>query len=185
MTDKIPYSSSTEIESFLESMDAFFGIPKCEIEHFHISNVQRHGKDITVFDILLYDHHPPCPHCPCTTPSIHGYRTSRVNHSILAGRNAEIHLKRRRYLCPECRKTFSEDNPFIIKQGKISLETVVNVLDDLKKPEATYASVARRYNISPSTVVQIFDTHVDMQRLKLREYICIDENYAFKAMSLS
>lgn len=180
MTERIPFSSNTEFESFLESMDAFFGIPKCEIEYFHISNTLCDGKDITVFDLLLYDHHPPCPHCQCINPSIHGYRTSRVNHSILAGRNAEIYFKRRRYLCPKCRKTFSEDNPFVIRKGKISLETVVNILDDLKKPEVTYTSVARRYKVSPSTVVQIFDTHVDMQRLTLSEYICIDENYAFK-----
>lgn len=62
---------------------------------------------------------------------------------------------------------------------KISLATVYNVLKDLKSFHETFASVAARYNISPTSVASIFDNHVNVPRRKLPETILIDEVYAF------
>ncbi len=174
MNKNIPSHPSTELERIIEGMDAYFGIPRAAIETCHISNTYRDGKDITIFEVQLKDHNPPCIHCSNLKTTVHGYRTSHIKHSVLAGRNCEIHLKRRRYYCPVCQRTFSEENPFVTRRRQISLETVVNILEDLKKPEETFASVARRYGIGASTAMQIFDTHVDMQRQPLSEYICID-----------
>ena len=64
---------------------------------------------------------------------------------------------------------------------KISLLTVFNVLNDLKKPTETFTSVSARYNISDTTVASIFDSHVFIPRRKLPKYINIDEVYAFSS----
>ena len=62
---------------------------------------------------------------------------------------------------------------------KISALTVQNVLRDLKKQSETFASVASRYHISPTSAASIFDQHVKMPRLPLPELMCWDEAYAF------
>ena len=64
---------------------------------------------------------------------------------------------------------------------KISLTTVYNVLNDLKKPNETFTAVAHRYHISPTAAAYIFDRHVNISRRKLPECICIDEVYAFSS----
>ena len=50
-------------------------------------------------------------------------------------------------------------------------------LDDFKSYTATYTAIAKKHNVSVSTVVNVFDNHVQIQRHKLKEIICIDEFY--------
>ena len=79
------------------------------------------------------------------------------------------------------RETYYEHNPFVFKSMKISALTVYNILNDLKKYNETFSSVAKRYYISSTTVASIFDSHVDMKRKKLPEMINFDEVYAFRS----
>ena len=79
------------------------------------------------------------------------------------------------------RKTYYEHNPFVFRSMKISALTVYNILNDLKKYNETFSSVAKRYYISSTTVASIFDSHVDMKRKKLPEMINFDEVYAFRS----
>jgi transposase len=51
---------------------------------------------------------------------------------------------------------------------------------DLQSPEATFTSVGRKYGLSNTTIIRIFDTRVELSRLPLSPYICIDENYAIR-----
>lgn len=117
--------------------------------------------------------------CPvCSTPSrIHGYYTRKLMHSTLSNRKCVICYSQRRYICPECGTTFSEANPFIDSSERITYETKINVLKDLKHPEATYATVAQHYNLTPTKVTRIFDKHVDIPRKPLTRVISIDEHY--------
>lgn len=65
---------------------------------------------------------------------------------------------------------------------KISLLTVynvLNVLNDLKSSNLTFSDVAKRHDISNTTVVNLFDKHANLSRLTLPKILCIDEVYAF------
>jgi transposase len=96
------------------------------------------------------------------------------------GHPTEIVFERRRYRCPVCGKTWSEPNPFVQKRGKVSVNTVISVLQDLKSPTETFTGVAIRYGLSTTTVINLFDMHVNIPRKPLSKYLCIDENYAIK-----
>lgn len=122
-----------------------------------------------------------CPVCGTATTKTHSYTNKRITHSILNQIPCYINYKARRYICPECSKTFYEHNPFTTDGMKISLTTVYNVLNDLKKANETFSAVAQRHNISPTAAAYIFDRHVNVARRKLPEYICIDEVYAFSS----
>ena len=122
-----------------------------------------------------------CPVCGCLTSKTHSYTNRKITHSILNNNPCYINYRARRYICHECSKTFYEHNPFTTEGMKISLATVYNVLNDLKKSNETFSAVAQRYNISPTAAAYIFDRHVNVSRRKLPECICIDEVYAFSS----
>lgn len=122
-----------------------------------------------------------CPVCGCLTSKTHSYTNRKITHSILNNNPCYINYRARRYICHECSKTFYEHNPFTTEGMKISLVTVYNVLNDLKKANETFTAVAQRYNISPTAAAYIFDRHVNVSRRKLPECICIDEVYAFSS----
>lgn len=132
-----------------------------------------------VVSVLLRPDYPPCPDCGNTSVIIKGYELKRITHGLLSDRNCTIHYKARRYKCPVCKRTYYEHNPFCFNSMKISALTVQNVLRDLKKQNETFASVAQRYHISPTSAASIFDSHVMMPRLPLPQLQCWDEAYAF------
>lgn len=119
-----------------------------------------------------------CPICNQETTRIKGYNKRKISHSILMKRDTTIFYNCRRYLCKHCNASFSESNPFTMKeQTKISSYTIINILEDLKPYNATFSDVARRYNLSVTKVVNIFDSYVQIARKPLTRYLCIDEFY--------
>lgn len=114
----------------------------------------------------------------CNTASkTHGYYKRELTHSTLVNRKCIIIYEQRRFKCPECGSTFSERNPFIDSSERITYETKINVLNDLKQTESTYASVAKKYNLSATKVTRIFDKHVNIERKPLPMVLSIDEHY--------
>ena len=135
--------------------------------------------NMAIVQISLRANYPPCPDCGNEDVKIKGYELKKINHSILTDRKCLLHYKARRYVCPVCKHTYYEHNPFVFSSMRISALTVQNVLKDLKKQTETFTSVGQRYNISPTSAASIFDQHVSLPRLPLPEYMSIDEVYAF------
>lgn len=121
-----------------------------------------------------------CPACQNKTTKVKSYTDKKIKHSILSGDQCIINYKARRYVCSVCKKTFYENNPFVLDNSKMSLKTVYNVLTDLKSCTETFTSVAKRYFISPTSAANVFDKHVAISRRTLPEVLSIDEVYAFK-----
>ncbi len=44
----------------------------------------------------------------------------------------------------------------------------------------TYSSVAKRFQVSPTYVIDLFDKRVDLKRLTLPDVLCVDEVYGRK-----
>lgn len=132
--------------------------------------------NLTLTIKLLKKENDVCP--ACDKPGrIHGYNMKKLNHSIFANRKCIIIFKQRRYKCVDCDLTFSESNPFAKRNEKITHETKINVLKDLKRTNVTYNQVAGRYNITATEVQRIFDKHVNIEPHALPEALSIDEHY--------
>ncbi|MCF0259525.1 MAG: transposase [Erysipelotrichaceae bacterium] len=168
-------------EELIKSICDFFGLAQCEILSFSLEKPANSKEDIIQIVLTLKEANTECPHCHSERTVIHAWAERTINYSLHSGRKIDIVLKLRRYRCKDCRKTFMQYNPFSIKQGRIAVEMIVNILKDLQKPSSTFTSVGRRYNLSATTVMNIFDTRVNMTRLPLGEYLCLDENYAFRS----
>lgn len=155
-----------------------FNLDQKDVKNIKFSKIADNYSQI---DITLEPHYPPCPDCGFTSPRIKNYVPKKINHSILDNRKTIIRYNARRYVCPICGRTYYEHNPFVFRSMKISADVVMNVLKELKDFNETFSSVARRYNISPTSACSIFDQHVQLSRTKLPEVISIDEVYAFRS----
>lgn len=173
VTTTVPNSTIT-LNHFL----AFFHLDDKDIDHFGIS----HQKDGLYIDVILQRKSHQCPVCLNMTDKVKDYSIKKITHSVLASSKCIINYHARRYRCPICNKTFLEHNPFTVSGSRISLATVYNILEDLRKPNVTFKDAAERFHVSQTTVAHIFDSFVSISRRTLPEYILIDEVYAFKSV---
>ena len=153
----------------------FYNLQNSDVEKISLAS---EGEEL-IADIELKDNRPHCKYCDNDKVRLKEKPVKMIRHTNAAGRPCSIRYHAHRYKCLRCNRTFFEDNPFVFKAQKISVLTVTNILDDLKNPAETFSNVARRYNLSPTTVASIFDEHVVMHRLPLPEYMAIDESYSF------
>lgn len=118
----------------------------------------------------------PCPNCGELTDKVHDYRIQKVKHLKLFERFTFLFYRRRRYAC-SCGKKFSENNPFVAKYQRHTIEWNQAIGIRAIKGK-TFKDVAETYGTSPTTVIRRFDkiaathlTEVD----ELPEVIAIDE----------
>lgn len=131
-------------------------------------------KGILEVKVTLNDKHPACPFCGGST-KIKEYKTRTYSNLPIAGKPSVILWKRRRYICKDCTKTFSEENPF----GPENLHTTYSLLDgiakDLKNIHCTYFDIAKKYHVSSNTISLYADCFIRVPRLRLPENLGIDE----------
>lgn len=155
----------------------FFNLQNTDVQRISAATVNH----VLCADVELPDVRPHCKYCGFDHVRLKETTVKQIKHSNIAGRPCVIRYHAHRYKCLCCGRTFYEENPFVFKAQKISVLTITNILEDLKNPAETFSNVAKRYGLSPTTVASIFDEHVDMKRLPLPTYMCIDESYSFKS----
>ena len=172
-------SDDTISASFLEARDFLSAF---DLDHVNIQDINVYHDDGNVnIHITLNTAVHKCPICNAPTSKIKGYTTKYIRHSVLTPSPCNIVYRARRYICPVCGKTFYEHNPFAFKHTKVSVATVYNVLQELKRPEATFTSVGEKFHLSPSSVATLFDKHIQISRRTLPLCLSLDETYAFKS----
>lgn len=173
MSVDAPSVPSLQLRDFL----AAFGLDNADVKNIDIYH-EHHG---LLIDLTLNLKEHFCPVCNTPTTKVKGYHLKKIKHSVLNPVPCTINYRARRYICPVCSKTFYEHNPFTAGRSRLTVATVYNVLQELKRPEATFQYIANKYHVSPSTVSNIFDEHIQPVRRHLPECLSFDETYAFKS----
>ena len=115
-----------------------------------------------------------CPCCNTFTNKIHDYRVQVIKDIPAFGKFLLISLRKRRYVCPHCRKRFYEDIEFLPRYHRMTNRLsawIIHLLEDVR----SFSSVAREVNLSVSTVIRIFDVVGYSHPQKLPEVLAIDE----------
>ena len=124
--------------------------------------------------IKLNDTHPTCPCCGCHS-KIKDYSSYSYNHLDVAGIPSIIDWTRRRYVCKECGKSFSEPSPFGPENFHQSYAVLNAIALDLHNVRMTYKDIAHKYHVS-NTIIQLYaDSFIRAPRLTLPENLGIDE----------
>lgn len=174
--DEIDKNDTTNALISNDDLLKFFNLERDNVQKILIT----HKKDGVYVNITLNQSYCQCPVCGNMTNRVKDYKDKKITHSILTVTSCYIIYHARRYQCIHCKKAFYENNPFTFG-GWLSVVTVSNVLRDLKSPNATFTDVARRYDISITTAINLFDRHVHISRIQLPECLVLDEVYAFKS----
>lgn len=147
-----------------------FNIEPTRIDSFHSVK----DNDSLNFYITLNPSELECPVCGAST-RLHGKRKKVIKHPAIIDFNGNIIWLAHRHRCSVCSHTFTEPNPFSFSSHSISLATERAILIDLKNLNLTYKDVADRHHVSSTTVQRLFDSWVNVPRLKLSQSIGIDE----------
>lgn len=91
------------------------------------------------------------------------------------GKPILIVCKLRKYLCKDCHSYFVENNPIAYKNSNMTRTAVITILDELKPYTATYSQIGRKFDISATQIINIFDKYVRIKRKQLPRILLIDE----------
>lgn len=143
-----------------------------QIQNIHL--IKSHNS--LEIHITLVNKSYTCPRCggKCKNK---GFNNHPRHYQTLpfAGMSSSIVWYRRRFVCSDCGHSFSEENPFGPENFHQTYSLLNQLLIDLRRPENTYLSIARKYNLSVSTVQLYSDSFIHVPRLTLPENLGIDE----------
>lgn len=132
---------------------------------------------LTIF-ITLYPKDMLCPYCAsshCTSKGFYQRKLLLPNDTL---RNTTLIHRVRRYQCLSCHKSFREESKFSPPSLSLSYSMIHNVMNLLKEPKTTFSMVANTYNLSTSTVINVFDRYCHIPKTSsFPEVLCIDEVY--------
>lgn len=106
--------------------------------------------------------------------NIQGYYKTKLNNNILRNVDLILILKIRRYKCLEYSKTFKENINISPFKHQLTNKIVESIKIDLCKM-LSYSDIAKEYNISSHTVINIFDSMPELPIPPFPSVICVDE----------
>lgn len=128
-----------------------------------------------IYDVIQRTDIRKCPHCHSTKVVIHDHDTVEINCSETDQIKDILRIKKVRFLCKECLKTFTPDIRGIQRYARISDQTRRMIVNDFCK-KLTFTQIAERYGLTTARVIQIFDEEITfVPRRKLPYILCIDE----------
>lgn len=148
-----------------------------EIEIIDINQSKNNDQDkITITFKSINPNHPEyCEKCGCVNFGSKDYYIRKIKHVNLSNDiECELLFKQKRFKCLECNKTCNEVSDIVEKSARVS----TGLKEKIKK-ECSYGrtiiDVAYTNNVSDTTVNNIYNENVEIERNPLSEIICIDE----------
>lgn len=166
-------SLSNLIKNFLNIQDDNISFP--EEEYCQVT--QKGNYLVKVFKGFLKSNYCACPHCNSKNIVKNGSRIRKIKYIPIQNYNVELELTIQRYMCRDCRKTFSPSTNIVSDNSNISNNLKYTIALELKE-NISLTFIAKKYNISIASVQRIMDSCYSdfrVNREHLPEAICIDE----------
>ena len=130
--------------------------------------------------IITIETRPETHFCPICGFKMHsrGLKTRTINHPVLQDTyELVLKLKQRRWRCtnPQCSYTTNETFNFVNKRRRNTNATDMLIIKAFRDLSISASSVAAKFNVSDTYVLDTFDRYVKMDRLPLSDIISIDE----------
>ncbi len=116
-----------------------------------------------------------CPNCGCVHFISKGNKKRKLVSTPINDKPVKMITFVKRYKCLDCDCYFLDINPVAYDDWSFTRIAIISILNKLKPYNATYASIARMFGISPTRVMDIFDTFVRIKRHTLPRVLLIDE----------
>lgn len=131
-------------------------------------------KELFIFHVELPVTTHTCPCCGTETRVIKDYRIRKVLLGFQGKIKIIAYYRSRRYSCPSCHKSFSEENPFVGKYQQISKLCKQEIMRSFANI-CNYTSIAKNFHISIPTVIRYFSAINIVKPTQLPMVLSIDE----------
>ena len=114
-----------------------------------------------------------CPCCGTTTSKIHDYYTQPIKDIPIQFKPTTIFLKKTRYECKNCGKSFYPQNDFVAKYKRKSKRLVYYIVEQLKN-NISASNIAKSINIDAGFISKMLP-YLSITNTTLPRVLCIDE----------
>lgn len=118
-----------------------------------------------------------CPHCHSQNTVKNGFKSVNIRYLHFQNYPITIVLKKQRFLCRECKRSFLLETPIVKKNDSISRTLKLSVLEALKE-NMSLTLIAKQHRISVPTVQRILEQGYlpyEISKKHLPEILCFDE----------
>lgn len=114
-----------------------------------------------------------CPCCGATTSKIHDHYTQPIKDIPVQFKPTTIFLKKTRYECKNCGKSFYPQNDFVAKYKRKSKRLVYYIIEQLENNIAA-STIAKNINIDAGFISKMLP-YLSVTNTTLPRVLCIDE----------
>src|SRR3989344_2731247 len=152
------------------------------IPGFRVSDIQITAEEIAI-SANKRSKTARCPFCNRRSKKLHDYlRVQKILHMSLSLQKVYLMLRKRRFVCGNCHKTFTESIPFLPRRARKSIFVEIEALDRLS--DSSFHKTNERIGISYGGMVSLlkrvftFET-INWQEQKVKNVIRIgiDEHH--------
>lgn len=116
-----------------------------------------------------------CPYCESTHSQIKDYHIVEYSISINPGERNYVRIKKARFICMKCGKTYTNALKGIIENTNLT-ERTIQLMKASFTEMLTFEQIGEIYDLSDARVIQLFDELVPLvPRRSFPKYLCIDE----------
>ena len=144
-----------------------------DIDYEKSSSVILEGGSTIDLHLILLIKSRECPYCHSHKLQIKDTIIKRIYHPVMPEKNVTIILHQRKFKCPECGHITLQDNP--IADSSISKLGSVYLLNSFKNPRVTFKDVSNKFHIPVTSVIRLFDEHIQLNRHQLTQIVSFDE----------
>ena len=169
----ISLSLSNFIKSILNIQDDNISFP--EEEYCQVTQKEKYV--IKVFKGFLKSDYHACPYCNSKNIVKNGSRERKIKFVPFQNYNIQLNLNVQRCIYKDCKKTFSASSNIVRDNSNVSNNLKYTIACELQE-NVSLTSIAKRYNISVSTVQRIMNDcypNFKVNKEYLPETMCIDE----------
>lgn len=152
-----------------------FGLDPDDFENRYFEPIET--EDGYIYEIYQKDKDRRCPNCGSTKCEINNYKFIEIKATINSQLKETLRIRKIRYKCKECRKTFTNTISKINPKSRITNQ-VLSMINSEFYRMITFSEIANTYNITVPRVLQLFDkTFNFVPRKVLPKVLCIDEKH--------
>ncbi len=142
--------------------------------------INRENEPIQIPNGFIYDveqekENRVCPYCHNQQTKIVGYYFTETKCSESENFTDLLRIKRVRFRCKKCDKSFSPPIQGIERYATISKQVEQFMINDFTKP-LTFTVLSKKYGVTKNRIIQMFDEKIQyVPRRKMPRVLCIDE----------
>lgn len=144
-----------------------------ELKDVIITNVENIDSTVFIHLEMPRTSHS-CPCCGGMTDKVHDYRLQTIKDVPIYKQPTYIKYKRRRYVCPNCNKRFSENNTFVAFYRQHSTRFFIWIRNELENC-TSLSNIAKSLKSTITTVSRVIDSIYFSTPKTLPSVIALDE----------